>query len=427
MWWWRAVGLSHFVAVALAVIVISQPVGAQVPTDAADSVSPSPESSEQLPMNEQTDADQQTDADDQTDADQQTDAPTLDSDERPEYQRFRGMGAPVVSYTAETGVTFAALAMMRWRFCNCGIDTHESSLRGAVAYTTSGQWFTVAATSMYTDQDRYHVGGWVRVGEWATDYFGIGDDTSFSDGERFTRFRVGTQLFAERAIFRRLLYAGIRYEFESLDLRDVEPGRSLDLDQPLGGAGGLTSGLGLSMSWDTRVPEGFPSRGVRLKLQQVFFSRAFGSDYNFSTTSLDGRGFVSLGRGPRGRHWSGEHVLALQGLADFTGGDAPFYELPSLGGMFVLRGLASNRFQDRHRLAAQVEYRTPSLWRFGMVGFGGVGDVFGEERLDLQDTKWAAGAGIRFTIDRDAGLNLRFDYGRSPNESGFYVSIGEAF
>jgi hypothetical protein len=62
-----------------------------------------------------------------------------------------------------------------------------------------------------------------------------------------------------------------------------------------------------------------------------------------------------------------------------------------------------------------------------MVGFGGVGDVFGEERLDLQDTKWAAGAGIRFTIDRDAGLNLRFDYGRSPNESGFYVSIGEAF
>ena len=55
------------------------------------------------------------------------------------------------------------------------------------------------------------------------------------------------------------------------------------------------------------------------------------------------------------------HLVALRGLASFTGSpagaDVPFYYLPRLGGGRSLRGFRELRFHDRNMMLVQAEYR----------------------------------------------------------------------
>ncbi|MDB2697577.1 hypothetical protein N9Y29_00225 [Crocinitomicaceae bacterium] len=67
-----------------------------------------------------------------------------------------------------------------------------------------------------------------------------------------------------------------------------------------------------------------------------------------------------------------------------------------VGGDDILRGYARNRFRDNHFAGLQVEYRFPVWWRFGMVVFTGVVDVFRTPNdLSFSNLKYSFDAGIR--------------------------------
>ena len=151
---------------------------------------------------------------------------------------------------------------------------------------------------------------------------------------------------------------------------------------------------------------------------------SFGSDFDFSKIYLDVRYFHK-------NKW--DHVLAFHSYTEFTGGDAPFYELALLGGNNKMRGYVQGRFRENHLQVFQAEYRAHLFWRLGIVGFASVGTV--ENRLvdfDVNNVKFTAGAGVRFRLTKEEPINLRVDVGAGHNEldgftSGFYVTIGEAF
>jgi hypothetical protein len=122
------------------------------------------------------------------------------------------------------------------------------------------------------------------------------------------------------------------------------------------------------------------------------------------------------------------HVFAVQALFQTTSGTVPFMALPRLGSDSILRGYNSARYRDHSLAAAQVEYRLPVWWRFGMVcfaGFGQVADKVG--RLNLDEFKYSVGFGIRFRIDPKEGTNIRLDFGFGKRSSGNYLTGGEAF
>jgi hypothetical protein len=83
-------------------------------------------------------------------------------------------------------------------------------------------------------------------------------------------------------------------------------------------------------------------------------------------------------------------------------------------------------------LATQLEYRLELPWRFGLVGFGGVGGVVpgGNQLLQrLQSSHFLpdGGGGLRFQLDKKNHVNLRADVARGRDGHTFGLGIGEAF
>jgi hypothetical protein len=109
-------------------------------------------------------------------------------------------------------------------------------------------------------------------------------------------------------------------------------------------------------------------------------------------------------------------------------GDAPFFGLCALGKSEDIRGYEVGRYLDRNFLATQAEYRLQLPRRFGLVAFGGLGEVaesFG--RFNARNLRPSFGAGMRFMLASRSKINLRFDYAVGRDSSAWYVGLMEAF
>lgn len=106
----------------------------------------------------------------------------------------------------------------------------------------------------------------------------------------------------------------------------------------------------------------------------------------------------------------------------------PFHRMPMLGGDNLMRGYFFGRFRDRAMFLAQSEYRQRINRLLGFTVFGSIGDVASKiTSLDLIETKYAYGAGLRIALNAKERLNLRIDYGRGISGGLFYFTVGEAF
>jgi len=93
-----------------------------------------------------------------------------------------------------------------------------------------------------------------------------------------------------------------------------------------------------------------------------------------------------------------------------------------------MRGYFTGRYRDRHYFATQIEYRIRVWWRFGLVGFIGMGDVANSPtKFEMTKFKFSYGLGIRFRIDEIELIDLRADIGFGKNTSGIYFSLNQAF
>lgn len=186
-----------------------------------------------------------------------------------------------------------------------------------------------------------------------------------------------------------------------------------------GAGGGFTMGAGPTLSWDTRDHPLAAHRGALYEAVLTHYARPLGSDYAFTRALLDLRRFTPLGC---------EQVFAQHLLAELEWGNVPYYQLSQLGGPDLLRGYFKGKYRDRRLLALDLEYRSPFLWRLGaavFVGLGHVGKL--DEAIDAGELRAAAGAGLRFAVNRDKRLNVRLDAAAGIDTAGAYLAIAEAF
>jgi len=122
------------------------------------------------------------------------------------------------------------------------------------------------------------------------------------------------------------------------------------------------------------------------------------------------------------------HVLAFQGVLRSFSGDVPFVELPRLGGEFTGRGYYYGRYMDKNLAVVQAEYRLPLVWRLGLVGFVGTGNVSEKlNQMDLGNLKPFYGFGLRYLFNKKEKIRIRLDFAFGKNSSGFYFSALETF
>jgi hypothetical protein len=207
---------------------------------------------------------------------------------------------------------------------------------------------------------------------------------------------------------------GIIFDYQHVDL-------SFDQENPAEDDPPHTLGLGLAWTLDSRDNIFFPTNGHLLRFKIAVFAKEFGSSYDFNRYELDLRHYFPIDRQKK-------QLIAAQFYTDIASGSPPFYRLPALGGSKIMRGYKKGSLRDRNYIAGQVEFRTHVWWRIGGVAFLGVGDVANEfNEFEVRDLQYSYGAGLRYTFNRDEGINLRADLGFGNNTNGIYISVEEAF
>jgi outer membrane protein assembly factor BamA len=326
---------------------------------------------------------------------------------------------PVLYYTPETKLAFGIAAQYYFRPAGAGLEARPSTLTPVFIYTTNSQVVAEFYSDLWWSQEEYHFNGYAGYSKFPDRFYGIGNDTSQDDEEDYTPRYTRLRASIEQRFFAAFRF-GVGYQFEHAKLDEVEEGGLLEGGDILGSEGGVVSGGSVLASWDTRDNIFSASRGQYHQLTVDLNGSALGSDYDFGRYVLDLRGYVDT---------MPDHVLALQGYFGFETGDPPFQHLFLFGGQDLMRGYYLGRFRDKNMIALQAEYRiVPILWRLGAVVFGGIGDVADEpSNFAIGDFKYSIGGGIRFLLIRAEGIALRLDFGFGDGDSGFYITLGEAF
>ncbi len=325
---------------------------------------------------------------------------------------------PVAGYSPETSLELGGLVIY---FFEMDKQSSLSSFPVLLIGTLKRQVLLEIRPELFLDNDNYRL--WTRIDlqRFPDEFFGVGNDIRDEDQEPYQRSFLRVRTILWRRIFERL-YGGVVSDYKTLSLEVQRANGLFATRDYVGEGGGTTSGIGPSIAFDTRDHKNYPRRGTLLELSVTPYVPAFGSDYSFTRTLVDTRGYIPT---------YGRQLLALRYMYEATVGNVPFYMLPQLGGGHLLRGYFAGKYRDKHLQALEAEYRAHLFWRFRGAVFGGVGQVG-----DQYETMWKApwrpsfGAGVRYNLkDPDDIVNFRVDFGWWPwsGDSGLYVAATEIF
>lgn len=325
---------------------------------------------------------------------------------------------PLVFYSPETKIAGGAGGIFTFRTEVNDLKSRPSSIQMIMYYTLNKQFLIEIKPDLYIKEEDYHLKGSVSYMKFLDKFYGIGNKTTQEMEEKYTSFITRIKLSLLKKILSNLS-VGLEFEFESNNVIEVEEDGQLASGEILGSEGGISSGIGALLNWDSRDNIFFPKRGFFFQFSAKLFGRTLGGDYIFSKYNLDFRKYLSL---------FSTHVLAFQGYIDVITGDPPLQILPRLGGQNIMRGYYRGRYRDKNLVAFQIEYRMPVWKRIGLVGFLGFGDVSDKLRdFRLRSIRPTIGLGIRYQINREERMNVRLDIGFSKESSGVYFNISEAF
>jgi hypothetical protein len=326
---------------------------------------------------------------------------------------------PFVYYSPETRLAggVAAVFLFGDRVGETAADP-RSSVSGVGIHTQNEQNLVSAGAERYLEGGVVELRGGATYGSFPTSFFGIGNMTRIGAEEEYTPETL-TLTFEGLRDVGRGFWLGARADADRLRLAEVQEGGTLEAGQVPGARGGWTSTVTALARFDTRDRRVGPSRGVYVQTEAGAAGRALGSDYPFGSYLVDTRAYVPA---------FASQVVALRGIARVSSGTVPFHRMPALGGGELLRGYYEGRFRDRQLAAFQLEDRIPIKGRLKAALFAEAGQVAGTpSRLEMERFHLAWGWGVRLLLSREDALVLRLDQGYGSDQSGTYLSIGEAY
>lgn len=287
-------------------------------------------------------------------------------------------------------------------------------------YTSNKSWGGAAFHSMSLADDRFKVlvfGGYANIN---INFYGIGG----SAGDRDLSIKLVDKgiMALTQAQYRVApnLYVGARYQFMDLDteIRRENP-RFPDAELPLPDFKSRLSGIGPSITYDSRDNEFAPRKGANVTLVGTFNIKDLGSDFSYDKWQFAANGYFPV---------TSTGTLAVHGGVCAVSKGGPFYDMCMYGMSGDLRGYEMGRYRDRASWAAQLEWRQKLDEKFGAVWFAGIGGI-AESLGDIGDTTIlpAAGMGLRYKATQETGINLRLDVAIGKDSQAIYFGIGEAF
>ncbi|MFN8360686.1 MAG: BamA/TamA family outer membrane protein [Candidatus Kapaibacterium sp.] len=337
-------------------------------------------------------------------------------------------GFPYISYTAETKLAGGVGGLYYFRLDTIA-GTRPSNITASTEYSQRKQFSIGIYPEFYLDGESKVITSTFKYSKYPAYLFGRGSRTTVLDKESYTpegckiiiNFLANLHAHSIRNGWN--IGGQFDFRFDSIQQSDSMASGNQGLIEShkiIGSSGGIVSGLGVVVNFDTRDNLFSARAGSYFDTKLSVYGGALGSEYSYRKLYVDFRQYFP--------GFTDDDAFTYQAIASFVSEGAPFYKLSDVGGEYMLRGYFNSRFRDNNALAVQGEYRSPLWWRFGAVGFLGLGDVFGRlSDLSLRSIKLTGGTGIRFVILPDERANLRFDVGFSNEEMQLYLGFFEAW
>lgn len=173
--------------------------------------------------------------------------------------------------------------------------------------------------------------------------------------------------------------------------------------------------VSIFLEYDGRNTTFTPTDGWSGKIEFKDYDENWGSDFDYQY--YKGKLFKFT---PFGKYSS----LGLRAEIEAVNGDAPFFGYPFVG----LRGIPALRYQGQEVITGEAEYLWGFTPRWSMVFFGGAGYTTAIKSLDGESrTVGAGGLGVRYRLARKLPLQAGFDIARGPEDTSFYITVGNAW
>ena len=177
----------------------------------------------------------------------------------------------------------------------------------------------------------------------------------------------------------------------------------------------MQGGLGAFVEYDGRNTTFTPSRGLKGLLEYRDYDRTWGSDFDYDHLAGSLQYFIPVGDySSLGARLDGEMV----------NGDVPFFGYPFVS----LRGIPAMRYQGEQVVTTELEYLWGVTPRWTIAVFAGAARTSSISEFGAGgETVTAGGAGFRYRIARKLGLQVGVDVARGPEETAFYLTVGNAW
>ena len=305
--------------------------------------------------------------------------------------------------------------------------TPLSSMLVSVSFTTKKQMLIAARSDFYTPNDTWHLAGDWRFYRFQERTHGLGSDqpsSTFADVD-YDWLRLHQTVY--RPVWAGL-ELGVGYHFDAhqnIALNDEQPKQFLDIPDPVEFESTRASGVSANVVFDRRDHPLNPLSGVLGRATYTWFREALGGTSDWDSLQLEGRAYLSL---PGGR----QHRIGMWGIGWLTKGDAPYFNLPSVGWDTygrTGRGYRAGRFRGQDWVYTELEYRT-DVTRNGLIGavaFVNTGTLSDESG---NFGRWIVGGGVgaRLKLDKQRRSNIGVDiaWGREGS-FGLFLGLNEAF
>lgn len=327
---------------------------------------------------------------------------------------------PAIFRSPETGWAWGLSGTLSFKTSHKNDSlTRTSTIQALGIWTERKQNIQGLDATIYFPKEKYILYFSSSHSYFPDKFWGIGPNTKNDWMEKYVYEQFNLSTHIKRKVSKHL-FAGILFDYQNVFKINYNTGGVFDTSAFLGKKPYIVSGLGLSISYDTRNASFWPTKGVFIQSYFNFYNKTTGSYYDFNKLILDVRGFQKIFK---------DHVLAAQLYSYNIFGPSPLRNMANFGGDSGMRGFYRGRFRDNNMITFIAEYRAPIIWKLSLVAFGGIGNVFNKfSELQNSTFKYSYGGGIRLSMLEKDRLNIRMDYGYYDKyNSGFYFTIGECF
>lgn len=315
--------------------------------------------------------------------------------------------APYVNYSRSIGFSGGVVPLYMWNINKKDTISPQSIVGGLGMYSTNKTYFGMGFGRIYLNEDRWRIsfgGGNGNVN------FQVFVDRIVNDyidyGTNFWFFKS----YVQRRIFGNI-YGGIVIDYTNFNTEfDVDVNAAIQ---------NTFTGVGLILERDVRSNVYYPYSGDQESIEWNTYPIWLNNEDQSNRIKLTNNKFWAL----RGK----KDVIAGRIYGEFGLGEIRFNQEVVVMGT-DLRGYTQGKYRGKGMMDMQVEYRYNFAPKMGIVGFGGIGTVYGSSNEDINGIILpSVGLGYRYTVFPTNHMNIGLDAAIGRDDWGIYFRIGEAF